>query len=155
MVAYILYSNDLVDEDFVLSQETFLDVEMPNAEGFIVDDRIETEHSLWVGEPCMSNCKPAPVEVTMRAMVLDVTPQEETAEQAAAEPVEEAAAAPVAEPAVAAVDPALVEQARRSSRNARPAIRSARGPRTAPGRSSTGSLGALPVRLTVSSIPAR
>ncbi len=110
MVAYILYSNDLVDEDFVLSRETFLDVEMPNAEGFIVDDRIETEHSLWVGEPCMSNCKPAPVEVTMRAMVLDVTPQEETAEQAAAEPVEEAAAAPVAEPAVAAVDPALVEQ---------------------------------------------
>lgn len=110
MVAYILYSNDLVDEDFVLSRETFLDVEMPNAEGFIVDDRIETEHSLWVGEPCMSNCKSAPVEVTMRAMVLDVTPQEETAEQAAAEPVEEAAAAPVTEPAVAAVDPALLEQ---------------------------------------------
>jgi cytochrome c len=102
MVAYILYSNDLVDEDFVLSKETFLEVEMPNADGFIVDDRIETEHSLWVGEPCMSNCKPAPVEVTMRAMVLDVTPQEE--------PVAEATAAPASGTAVAAVDPALLEE---------------------------------------------
>src|SRR5690606_12664185 len=75
MVAYILYSNDLVDEDFVLSNENFLDVEMPNADGFIIDDRIETEFSLWVGEPCMQGCKDN-VEVTMRALVLDVTPDQ-------------------------------------------------------------------------------
>ncbi|HMQ57453.1 MAG TPA: c-type cytochrome, partial [Rhizobiaceae bacterium] len=37
IVAYILYSNNLVDEDFVLSKENFLDVKMPNAGGFIVD----------------------------------------------------------------------------------------------------------------------
>lgn len=104
IVAYILYSNDLVDEEFVLSNETFLDVEMPNAAGFIVDDRIATEHSLWVGEPCMTNCK-EDVKVTMRAMVLDVTPGEEVAETtpAAAETEPELEVVEVAP-----VDPKLV-----------------------------------------------
>lgn len=78
MVAYILYSNDLVEDDFVLSNETFLDVEMPNANGFIVDDRAETEYPVWTGEPCMKNCKDD-VVVTMRALVLDVTPTQEDA----------------------------------------------------------------------------
>ena len=39
IVAYILYSNDLIEDDFVLSHENFMDFEMPNAQGFIVDDR--------------------------------------------------------------------------------------------------------------------
>ena len=73
IVAYILYSNNLVEEDFVLSNENFLEVKMPNAEGFIVDDRPETEYAKWRGEPCMQDCK-ADVEITMRATVLDVTP---------------------------------------------------------------------------------
>jgi len=98
IVAYILYSNDMIEDDFELSRETFFDVKMPNAEGFILDDRAETEYAIWSGEPCMENCKDGPVEVTMRAMVLDVTPEEEGAE-AAAEPVAEvsAEAEPVAE----------------------------------------------------------
>ncbi|MGB3247271.1 MAG: c-type cytochrome [Sulfitobacter sp.] len=74
IVAYILYSNDLIEDDFVLSNETFFDVKMPNADGFIVDDRAETEYAQWFGEPCMANCKDE-VKVTMRAMVLDVTPE--------------------------------------------------------------------------------
>jgi len=103
MVAYILYSNDLVDEDFVLSNETFLDVEMPNADGFIMDDRIETEFSLWVGEPCMENCK-SDVQVTMRALVLDVTP-----DHGGTATVEETAAPVVApSPVMVAVDAELV-----------------------------------------------
>lgn len=104
IVAYILYSNDLVEDDFVLSDETFADFEMPNQDGFIVDDRIETEHAQWVAEPCMENCK-EDVQVTMRAMVLDVTPEAETAA-----PEAEAAVAPAAAPAVevAAVDPELI-----------------------------------------------
>ncbi|MDU8929075.1 c-type cytochrome [Alisedimentitalea sp. MJ-SS2] len=81
MVAYILYSNDMVDEDFVLSNENFLDVEMPNADGFIVDDRDTSEAHFW-GEPCMSNCKPEPVKITMRAAVLDVTPEDAAAREA-------------------------------------------------------------------------
>ena len=102
IVAYILYSNDLVDDEFVLSNETFSEVTLPNHDGFILDDRLETEHSKWVGEPCMENCKDE-VEVTMRAMVLDVTPEEDEPEpEDALEEVE----APIAE--VATLDPELV-----------------------------------------------
>lgn len=75
IVAYILYSNDLVDDEFVLSKENFLDVDMPNVAGFILDDRMETEKHFWNPEPCMSDCKET-VEITMRAAVLDVTPEE-------------------------------------------------------------------------------
>jgi cytochrome c2 len=75
ITAYILYSNDIVDEDFTLSHENFLEVEMPNAAGFIVDDRAEAEYAQWRAEPCMENCKDS-VEITMRATVLDVTPDQ-------------------------------------------------------------------------------
>ncbi|MCV6598281.1 MAG: c-type cytochrome [Mangrovicoccus sp.] len=101
IVAYILYSNDLVEDDFVLSKETFLDVEMPNAAGFIEDDRDASEAHFWNDAPCMENCKDS-VEITMRARVLDVTPEEEGAE-------EEASAAPA--PAEAEVIPAAAEPA--------------------------------------------
>ena len=122
IVAYILYSNDLVEDDFVLSKDNFLDVKMPNADGFIQDNRMEAEIPKWTGEPCMTDCKDN-VEVTMRALVLDVTPDvvDDTAEtKASATPEEEAsaeqpAATPVPVPApqqdteIAAVDPALIE----------------------------------------------
>lgn len=78
IVAYILYSNYLIEDDFVLSNENFFDVEMPNEEGFIIDDRPETEYSQWsiyTNEPCMTDCKEE-VKITMRAAVLDVTPEE-------------------------------------------------------------------------------
>jgi len=75
IVAYILYSNDLVEDDFILSNENALNVKMPNAEGFFIDDREENEYSQWRREPCMSNCKDA-VQITMRARVLDVTPED-------------------------------------------------------------------------------
>ena len=111
IVAYILYSNDLIEDDYVLSNETFLDVELPNSEGFIVDNRAEAEYAIWSGEPCMENCKDD-VKITMRAMVLDVTPEEEKPGVVeAATPVEEAAAEVVDEVvvAVAAFDPALAD----------------------------------------------
>ena len=75
-VAYILYSNDLIDEDFVLSNESFFDVEMPNANGFITDDRKISESHFWNKKVCMSDCK-TDVKITMRAAVLDVTPKDE------------------------------------------------------------------------------
>ncbi|SDO46180.1 cytochrome c [Lutimaribacter pacificus] len=128
ITAYILYSNYLVEDDFVLSNENFLEVEMTNTDGFIVDDREEAEKHFWTAEPCMENCKDS-VEITMRAAVLDVTPEEEGAgEEAAAEPAadagetEMAAAAPAEEPAAeeaptaeatpaaASVDMALAEE---------------------------------------------
>lgn len=75
LVAYILYSNDLVEEDFELSHENFADFEMYNKDGFVIDDRPQTEYSKWRNEPCMENCKDS-VMITMRASVVDVTPEE-------------------------------------------------------------------------------
>ncbi|TCP42442.1 c-type cytochrome [Rhodovulum marinum] len=107
ITAYILYSNFLVDDDFELSRENFLEVELPNAGGFIVDDRAETEYPQFSQAPCMTDCKDT-VEITMRAAVLDVTPEEESADAVAEkEAIKQAAdkqeAAPVAMP-----DPKLV-----------------------------------------------
>ncbi len=112
LVAYILYSNDIVGDDFELSNENFADVVMPNAEGFYMDDRAETEYTLFTGEPCMENCKEA-VEVTMRAMVLDVTPDDETAAATETAPSEEevtetASEETVVDEAEPALDPELV-----------------------------------------------
>lgn len=73
ITAYILYSNNLVDDDFVLSNENFTEVKMPNADGFIEDDRATTEYPKFSAEPCMENCKEN-VEITMHASILDVTP---------------------------------------------------------------------------------
>ncbi|MCB8837197.1 c-type cytochrome [Aurantimonas sp. VKM B-3413] len=75
LTAYVLYLNDIVtDEDFELSNENFTSVKMPNAEDFIPDDRAEEQHYKDDADPCMTDCKPAPVTVTMHAQVLDVTP---------------------------------------------------------------------------------
>ena len=108
IVAYILYSNDLVDEDFVLSNESFFDVAMPNAEGFVIDDREVSEQAFWNGAPCMSDCKEN-VEITMRAAVLDVTPEDETAAEATMQPASAAMAETHSEtPAAETPDPAVI-----------------------------------------------
>jgi len=128
ITAYILYLNYLVEDDFVLSNENFTEVRLPNEENFFMDDRLEAEFPLFTAEPCMEDCKDS-VEITMRARVLDVTPDvEEGEEEAATEEAEaetmtaeatpeeeaevtEAAAEEAAEEAVAetaAPDPELV-----------------------------------------------
>ncbi|MEO0991852.1 MAG: c-type cytochrome [Pseudomonadota bacterium] len=75
IVAYILYSNDLVEDDFELNHENFAEFDMYNMEGFVIDDRPELEYSEWRSEPCMANCKEE-VEVTMRSVFLVETPSE-------------------------------------------------------------------------------
>lgn len=75
IVAYILYSNDLVDDDFVLSHENFTDFEMYNADGFVIDDRPDLEYAEWRAEPCMKNCKDK-AQITMRSVFLVETPPE-------------------------------------------------------------------------------
>ena len=57
ITAYILYSEGLVDYDFVLSNENFTEVRLPNEDGFYVDDRVETEFPVFTAEPCMTDCK--------------------------------------------------------------------------------------------------
>lgn len=75
IVAYILYSNDLVDDEFELNHENFADFNMYNMDGFIIDDRPDLEYTEWRQEPCMQDCKDA-VEVTMRSVFLVETPPE-------------------------------------------------------------------------------
>ncbi|MCP1167664.1 c-type cytochrome [Limimaricola sp. ASW11-118] len=107
ITAYLLYLNNVVDDDFVLSRESFAEVEMPNEGGFKPDDRPETELTAFSNEACMEGCKES-VEITMRAAVLDVTPGSEEGEaevvETAIEVEEQAEAQPEgAEPAEEAV----------------------------------------------------
>ncbi len=77
VVAYMLFLNDIVDEKFVLSKETWASVKMPNAAGFYDDDRETTEKAFWNPKPCMANCK-GDVKITGRARVIDVTPDDKS-----------------------------------------------------------------------------
>ncbi len=126
ITAFLLYSNGIVEEDFVLSDENFTEIVLPNAGGFYPDDRPETEYPLFSAEPCMSNCRDA-VQITKRAVDLKVTPTDPdgrpagtlpdlTVASATAEPAAETAAEPAAEAPVVeasteateALDPELV-----------------------------------------------
>ena len=105
-------------KEFVLSNVNFLDVPQENADGFFMDDRTTTEYPQFTRDVCMTDCKDN-TEITMRAAVVDVTP-EETAELAAeAEPkvveaettapeVVEKVEEPAKEPEVAALNEELV-----------------------------------------------
>ncbi len=77
ITAFLLYSNGLVEDDFVLTHENFLDVPLPNADGFYEDDRAQTEYPVFSAEPCMSDCRDAAPEVTRRAVDLNVTPTDD------------------------------------------------------------------------------
>jgi len=132
LVAYILYSNDLIEDDFVLSRESFFDVEMPNADGFILDDRAEAEYAQWRTEPCMQACKPEPVKITMRAMVLDVTPQEE----------QSTPAAPAVVAVEAAFDPDLAMQGEKVFRKCKACHQVGEGAKNRVGPMLTGIVGA-------------
>jgi cytochrome c len=79
VVAYVLYLNDVVDESFVLTPDSFRQVKLPNAAGFFDDDRETSERGFWNSRPCMSNCKPA-AKILNRARALDVTPADKTRE---------------------------------------------------------------------------
>lgn len=52
ITAYVLNLNDLVDEDFVLTRDNFASIEMPNRDGFFVDNRPDVSNPR-----CMENCK--------------------------------------------------------------------------------------------------
>lgn len=84
ITAYLLNMNDVVDEDFVLSNENFNEVTLENEENFFMDDRANGELKEFSATPCMSNCK-ASVKITKRAAILDVTPEETAAAKAAEE----------------------------------------------------------------------
>ena len=72
ITAYILYLNDLVEEDFELSNKNFSSISLPNENNFFHDNRNTLENKQFV-KRCMQNCKPD-VKITKRAVVLNVTP---------------------------------------------------------------------------------
>jgi len=74
IVAYMLYSGGLVEDDFELSHENFTQIVMPNVDGFYPDDRDTVELPLFSAEPCMTNCLAEAPVVSFRATMLDVTP---------------------------------------------------------------------------------
>jgi cytochrome c len=82
VVAYMLFLNDIVDETFVLSRETYRSVKMPNTGGFYDDDRETSEKAFWNPKPCMTDCKPE-VKITGRARVIDVTPDDKAVRRGA------------------------------------------------------------------------
>ena len=49
--AYVLYLNDIVDEDFVATKESFAQVKMPNEPNFFIDNRPDVQNIR-----CMNNC---------------------------------------------------------------------------------------------------
>lgn len=76
ITAYLLFMNDVIEDDeFVLSKASFGEFEMPNVDGFTEDARPDTA-TLAMAEPCMADCTDGAVKVTMRAAVLDVTPDD-------------------------------------------------------------------------------
>ena len=75
ITAYIMYLNDLVDEDFELSNLNFEEVRLPNEQNFYQDNREDLENVIY-NKRCMKDCKKEAI-ITKRAVVLDVTPEEE------------------------------------------------------------------------------
>ncbi len=61
ITAYVLNLNEIVDDEFILSKENFATVQMPNQDGFYVDDRPDTNNLR-----CIQNCKdPASIKVIL------------------------------------------------------------------------------------------
>jgi cytochrome c len=73
VVAYLMFLNDVVDETFVLTPESFRQLKLPNEAGFFDDDRETSERAFWTARPCMRDCKGA-VQIRNRAKAVDVTP---------------------------------------------------------------------------------
>lgn len=144
ITAYILYLNDIVDDDFTLSNENFTEVRLPNEEAFYMDDRDELEVPAFTTEPCMENCKEN-VEITARAAVIDVTPEDGAAREARAAETEEQVVqanddateepAPEEQPApeAAAPDPELVAEGERAFRQCKACHKVGEGARNGTG----------------------
>ena len=76
LVAYLLNMNEIIDEDFVLSDENIGKIKMPNASGFLLPDPRPDVTKYKDGQPCMKNCN-VPVKIIGKARDIDVTPDDE------------------------------------------------------------------------------
>lgn len=75
ITAYVLYLNELVEDDFVLTADNLATIEMPNKDGFFFDDRPDTGNTA-----CMKNCKdPASVKITSEPAIATLQEEETVA----------------------------------------------------------------------------
>ena len=75
IVAYLLYMNEIIEEDFVLSEKNIGKIKMPNQKGFLLPDPRPDIANTNV-KPCMKNCE-VPTKIIGKARDIDVTPEEE------------------------------------------------------------------------------
>lgn len=68
IAAYVLYLNDIVEDDFISNRETFSQVKMPNEPNFYIDDRPDVQNTR-----CFENCA-NPEEFTIVTTINGVTP---------------------------------------------------------------------------------
>ena len=76
IVAFLLYMNDIIEDDFDVSHENIGSIEMPNRDGFFMPDPRPDVQAVNV-EPCMTNCNVA-TNIIGRARDIDVTPESES-----------------------------------------------------------------------------
>ena len=76
IVAYLLNMNEIIDEDFALSEKNIGTIKMPNAGGFSLPDPRPDVTKYKDGQPCMKNCN-VPVKIIGKARDIDVTPDDE------------------------------------------------------------------------------
>ena len=76
LVAYLLNMNEIIDEDFVLSDKNIGKIKMPNASGFLLPDPRPDVTKYKDGQPCMKNCD-VPLKIIGKARDIDVTPDDE------------------------------------------------------------------------------
>lgn len=74
LVAFLLYMNEIIEDDFVLSNNNIGKIQMPNKDGFLLPDpRPDVE--TFAGNPCMTNCT-VPTKIIGKARDIDVTPED-------------------------------------------------------------------------------
>ena len=76
IVAYLLNMNDIIDDEFVLSDKNIGKIKMPNAKGFLLPDPRPDVKKYKNGQPCMKNCN-VPLKIIGKARDIDVTPEDE------------------------------------------------------------------------------
>ena len=75
VVAYLLYMNDIIDDEYEVSHENIGSIEMPNQNGFVLPDP-RPDVQIIDANPCMSNCM-VPTQIIGKARDIDVTPEGE------------------------------------------------------------------------------
>ena len=66
--------NEIIEEDFVLSDKNIGKIKMPNKNGFLLPDQ-RPDVNNFSGKPCMKNCN-VPSKIIGKARDIDVTPKD-------------------------------------------------------------------------------